>query len=146
MSARVGSRPARAYAVVTWAYAAGFGVPAVPVAVHLLRTGSLPSFFGLFDMYGGPWSERLSDSEFAAGLVGFLGVASAASWAAGRVARCLPRGRLIAAALLPVEAIFWIGYALPIPWLTGVARVALLLATPRADVRTNRPDLDGTDE
>ena len=28
---------ARAYAVVTWAYAAAFGLPAVPVSVYLLR-------------------------------------------------------------------------------------------------------------
>jgi hypothetical protein len=29
-------------------------------------------------------------------------------------------------ALLPVEAVFWVGFALPIPWLLGVARVVLM--------------------
>jgi hypothetical protein len=35
-------------------------------------------------------------------------------------------GALIAVALLPVEAVFWVGFALPIPWLLGVARVVLI--------------------
>ena len=55
---------ARAAAVVTWAYAAGFGVPTVPVAVYLVQRGRLPSFLGLFDMYAGPWSNRLGDGPF----------------------------------------------------------------------------------
>jgi hypothetical protein len=29
-------------------------------------------------------------------------------------------------ALMPVEAILWLGFALPIPWILGVARVVLL--------------------
>ena len=45
---------ARAAAIVTWAYAAGFGVPALPVAAYVQNTGRLPSFLGLFDMFGGP--------------------------------------------------------------------------------------------
>jgi hypothetical protein len=34
---------------------------------------------------------------------------------------------VIAVALLPVEAVFWVGFALPIPWLLGVARVVLIV-------------------
>ena len=37
-------------------------------------------------------------------------------------------GAVLNLALLPVEAIFWVGFALPIPWLCGAARVALLAA------------------
>jgi hypothetical protein len=55
-------KAARAAAVVTWVYAAGFGVPTAVVNV----------------------------------------------------------------ALLPVEAIFWLGFAVPIPWLVGAARVVLI--------------------
>ena len=63
-SAGAGVPAARAYANLTWAYAAGFGGPAVPVAVYLLRRGSLPWFGDLFPMYGGPWSGRFRDEQF----------------------------------------------------------------------------------
>ena len=48
-------RALRAEAVLTWAYALGFGVPAIPVAIFLRRKGRLPSFLGKFEMYGGPY-------------------------------------------------------------------------------------------
>ena len=35
-------------------------------------------------------------------------------------------GAMLSLALLPVEAVFWLGFALPIPWMFGVARVAFL--------------------
>ena len=64
----------RAYAVLTWAYAAGFGGPAVPVSVYLLRRGSLPWFMDLFPLYGGPWSGRLRDRQFVGLLLSYLGL------------------------------------------------------------------------
>jgi hypothetical protein len=33
---------AHVYAVLTWIYAAGFGITAVPVALYLLWRGALP--------------------------------------------------------------------------------------------------------
>ena len=124
-------RAARAEAVVTWAYAGGFSITAIPVGVYLLRRGSLPSFLGLFEMYGGPWSNRLDDGHFVVALVGFAGVTAASAWAAWRVWRGSRRGALAGVALLPVEAVFWIGFALPIPWIVAAARVALLAAAWR---------------
>ena len=53
-------------AVLTWAYAAGFGVPVVHVAPYLLRNGRLPTFFGMFPRYGGPWSSRVGTRTFGA--------------------------------------------------------------------------------
>ena len=125
------TRAARASAVVTWAYTAGFGLPTVPVAAYLLRRGRLPSFLGLFDMYGGPWSKRMGDGPFVIVLISYLGVTSAAAWAAWRVFRGSRRGAVTSFALLPVEMVFWLGFALPIPWIIGVARVALLAAAWR---------------
>ena len=46
----------RTAGLVTWAYAAMFGVPAVPVAIFLAEKGRLPSLWSLFDMYAGLWS------------------------------------------------------------------------------------------
>lgn len=73
---------AHTFAILAWLYAAAFGITAAPVAVYLLRRGTLPTFFGLFEMYGGPWSSRLSDGLFAMALVAFLLTALLASWAA----------------------------------------------------------------
>lgn len=122
---------ARAYAVLTWVYAAGFGVPAVPVSVYLLRRGSLPWFGDLFPMYGGPWSGRLRDGQFVGLLLGYLGLVVVVARVAGRVGRGSRRGVWFSAGLLPVEAVFWLGFALPIPWVLGAARVALLAAAWR---------------
>ena len=46
----------RTAGLVTRAYAAMFGVPAVPVAIFLAEKGRLPSLWSLFDLYAGPWS------------------------------------------------------------------------------------------
>ena len=127
---------ARAYAVVTWVYAAGFGLPAVPVAVYLLRHGSLPWFGNLFPMYGGPWSGRLRDGQFVSVLLSFLGLMVMVAWAAERVRHGSRRGAVVSAGLLPIEAVFWLGFALPIPWVLGAGRVALLIAAWR---RLRRP-------
>jgi hypothetical protein len=53
------------------------------------------------------------------------------AWAAGRVRHGSRRGAVVSAGLLPIEAVFWLGFALPIPWVLGAARVALLVAAWR---------------
>ena len=118
---------AHVYAVLTWIYAAGFGLAAAPVAVFLLRRGTLPEFFGLFPMYGGPWSSRVGDRTFAVLLIAFMVVTLVAAWAAWLVWNGSKAGAVLSLVLLPVEAIFWIGFALPIPWIFGLARAALLV-------------------
>ena len=64
-------KAAHAAAVLTWVYAACFGIPAIPVSSYLLTNGHLPTFFGLFAVYGGPWSSRLEAGTFVALLVAF---------------------------------------------------------------------------
>ncbi|WP_448811447.1 hypothetical protein [Agromyces bauzanensis] len=118
---------ARADAIVTWLYAAGFGLPAIPIAIYHLNTGRLPSFFGLFDMYGGRWSGAVPPGIFAALLVAFFLVTLVVAFAGWLVWEGSRIGAILSLALLPVEAVFWIGFDLPIPWLLGAARVVLLL-------------------
>jgi hypothetical protein len=122
---------ARVYAVLTWAYAAGFGMPVVPVSVYLLRRGSLPWFGDRFPMYGGPWSGRLRDGQFVGLLLSYLGLMALVARAAGQVRHGSRRGAAVSAGLLPVEAVFWLGFALPIPGILGAARVVLLVAAWR---------------
>ena len=133
--------PARTYAIVTWVYAAGFGLPAVPVSIYLLRRGSLPWFGDMFPMYGGPWSDRLDDRQFITLLLGYLGLMAAVAGAAGRVRQGSRRAALVSAGLLPVEAVFWLGFALPIPWVLAAARVPLLVAAWRRIVMSTKKEI-----
>ena len=116
----------RTAALVTWACAAMFGVPAVPVAIFLAEKGRLPSLWGLFDMYGGPWSSRFADDRVVALLLAYSGLVLAAVVSAWLLWHRRKAGAVLNLALLPVEAVFWSGFALPVPWLFGIARVALV--------------------
>jgi hypothetical protein len=117
----------RIEAVLTWAYVLGFGGSTLPVAVFLRRQGRLPSFLGRFEMYGGPWSDRFAQGTFVWLLLAFLVVTLLAAWAAWLVWNASKAGAIFTLALLPIEAVFWFGFALPIPVVIGVARVVLLI-------------------
>jgi hypothetical protein len=49
-----------------------------------------------------------------------------AAWSAWLLWQRRRIGAVLNLAALPVEAVFWIGFALPLPWLIGLARVALV--------------------
>jgi hypothetical protein len=121
-------RYARTAAVLTWVYAAAYGIPAIPVGVYLLQRGGLPSFQGLFDMYGGPWWAQSYDEIFVAPLGVFFAVTLVAAWAAWLLWKGSRAGAVLSLLLLPIEALFWYGFALPIPWLFGIARAVLIAA------------------
>ncbi len=114
-------------AVLTWAYAAGFGIPAVPVALYLLDRGRLPIFLNMFEMYGGPWSSRGMRAErFALLLVAFFVLTVGSAVAAWYVWHASRAGAVACLVLLAVEAVFWVGFALPIPWILALATVGFL--------------------
>ena len=96
----------RIAAGLTWAYAAAFGVPAIPVAAYLLKNGRLPTFLGLFPMYGGPWSSRVETGTFALLLFASLLVTLVAAWAGWLVRNGSKAGVLPSLVLLPLEAVF----------------------------------------
>lgn len=90
--------------------AAGFGIiPAPFVAAHLLHERTLPTFMGLFPMYGGGLFERWSVEVFAV-LLGLFAALSAleafAGWLLWEGERL---GALMTIALLPVEVLFGLG-------------------------------------
>ena len=53
---------------------------------------------------------------------------------------------MIAVALLPVEAVFWIGFALPIPSLLGIARVVLIALAWRSLFESNACEVNKADQ
>jgi hypothetical protein len=116
----------RIEAVLTWLYVAGFGGSTIPVVVFLRRHARLPTFFGRFEMYGGPWSTRFGQRAFIRLLVGFLVVTLVAAWAAWLVWNASKVGGIATLLVLPLEAWCWVGFDLPIPKLIGVLRLVLL--------------------
>jgi hypothetical protein len=129
-------KSAPAAAGLTWIYAAAFGIPAIPVAIHLSQRGTLPEFMDLFQMYGGPWSSRFSDKTLVVLLIVFLVVTLVAAWSAWLVWKGTKAGAGLNLALLPIEAVFWLGFALPIPWLIGAARAVLVAVAWKSLGRT----------
>ena len=67
---------------------------------------------------------RLQLRTFMVLLMAFLIVTLVAAGAAFLLWNGSKAGAVLALVLLPIEAVFWVGFALPIPWLIGVARVA----------------------
>ena len=117
----------RTAAWVTWTYAAMFGAPAVPVAIFLAEEGRLPSLWGLFDMYAGPWSSRFATDRMVALLLLYFGLALAVVSSGWLLWRRRKAGAVLNLGLLPVEAFFWVGFALPIPWIFGIGRVVVVV-------------------
>ncbi len=82
-------------------------------------------------MYAGPWSARFLNDRVIALLLAYASVVLAAVLSGWLLWRMPKPGAVLNLGLLPVEAVFWIGFALPVPWLFGIARVALVaLAWP----------------
>lgn len=103
----------------------GFGLPCLYGLWHLRSTGEVWTFLG-FPTYGeGPFERHgLPTSTWL--LVAFALVCALEVVAGVRVWGGHLDGAVGALVLLPVEAVFWWGFALPIPPVFAVARTALL--------------------
>jgi hypothetical protein len=103
----------------------GFGLPCLWGIWHLRATGEVWTFLG-FPTYGdGPFSRHGIPTTVPL-LVGFLAVCVVETVAGVRVWGGHLDGAVVALALLPVEAAFWWGFALPIPPVFALVRTVLL--------------------
>lgn len=111
-----------------WLHAAGFGLPVIPVARSLTLNGELPTvpIFG-FRAYGGGRFERFEIATFVWLLMTFLLVCVVEVVAGLLLWGGRPVGAVLAVALLPVEAVFWVGFALPIPPVLALVRTVLVV-------------------
>ena len=122
----------RIAAALTMFVALGFGLPAPWVILRLRRTGALPTFFDLFPLYGGPAFARVSHTTFSMMLGSFavvLALDLIAGWLLWKGDRA---GAVLTLALVPVEAVYWAAFALPIPPVMAVVRIALIAVGWRA--------------
>jgi hypothetical protein len=104
----------------------GFGLPCFFGIRHFARTGELWNFMG-FPTYGGGPLERIGVPTSTPLLVGFLAVCLAELAAGVMIWSDAPSAKIISLALLPLELVFWIGFALPLGPPLGLARTVLVL-------------------
>ena len=116
----------RIAAVLSWIAGLGFGLPGVYGAVYLAEHGEPWTFLG-FPTYGdGPFESWGIDTS--TGLVTAFVAVCAAEVALGVLLWLrVPAARWLSLGLLPVELVFWVGFALPVGLLLGPARAALAL-------------------
>jgi len=127
----------------SWFLGLGFGLPCGYAIWYLADRGSVSTFLG-FPTYGeGPF-EDVSLETTTPLLVAFLLVCMAelvAGWLLWRHRRA---GGLLALALLPLEFAFWIGLALPLGPVVGLARTVLVIMA-WSTLRRPTPSLDERD-
>jgi hypothetical protein len=94
--------------------------------------GRLPVLPFIGEPNGGPFYRRWSRSTFVVRLVLSLALGVAQAWAGWLLWNGRQLGGVLQFALLPIEAAFWYGFALPIPPVLALVRVVLVvLAWPR---------------
>lgn len=104
----------------------GFGLPCAFGIRHFAQTGQVWTFMG-FPTYGGGPFEHAGVQTSTALLVGFLSVCVAEVALAVMLWAGAPHAAAVGYALLVLELPFWIGFALPVGPLLGIARTGLLL-------------------
>ena len=118
-------------AALLWVSGVGFGLPCV-AAIRSLRAGrGIPFILG-FPAYGqGPF-EQHGFATTVPLVAGFLVICIAEIVAGLVVWNGNRTGGILALSLLPLEAFYWWGFALPIPPILAVARTMLILSAWRA--------------
>jgi hypothetical protein len=115
-----------AAALCSIALGLGFGLPAVAGAIHFARTGEIWTFLG-FPTYGGGPFERIGLPTSVPLLAVFALVCLAEVVVGAMLLLEVPQARALAYLLLPIELVFWFGFALPFGPPFGIARTVLLL-------------------
>ena len=116
----------RTAAVLAWIAGLGFGLPCAYAIWVLADRGEVWTFLG-FPTYGGGPFEDIGVHTTVPLLAGYLLVCIAEVGAGWMLWQHRRVGRLLALALLPLELVFWIGFALPFGPVLGLARTVLIL-------------------
>lgn len=116
----------RAAALCSFVLGLGFGLPGLYGARHLARHGEVWTFLG-FPTYGGGPFEGWGVPTSVRLLLVFVAVCAAEVVVGVLLWRDQTAGLWLALALLPVEAVFWIGFALPFGPLLGAVRSVLVV-------------------
>lgn len=104
----------------------GFGVPGLIGLVHFARHHEVWTFLG-FPTYGGGPFERIGLPTSVPLLAAFVVVCCGEVTVGLLLWTGAPHGALFSLLLLPIELVFWFGFALPVGPVLGIARTALVL-------------------
>jgi hypothetical protein len=104
----------------------GFGLPGVFGLRHFRATGEVWTFMG-FPTYGGGPFESAGFKTSTGLLAAFVVVCLAEVVVGALLIAGVAGAPVLAYALLPVEMVFWIGFALPFGPVLGIVRTILLL-------------------
>ena len=117
----------RATGVCSLVLGLGFGLPGVYGAWYYERQGEVWTFLG-FPTYGNGPFERWGLPTSTTLMVGFVAVCAAEVAVGVLLWRDATAALWLALLLLPVELVFWVGFALPFGPLLGLVRTALVAA------------------
>ena len=113
-------------AILLWLDAVGFGLPCI-MAINHIRSGRGILYFMGFPTYGrGPF-EKYGLQTTVPLLGGFLLVCTLEGLAGWLVWRGRKSGASLSLSLLPAGAVYWWGFALPIPPVFAIPRTLLIL-------------------
>ncbi len=113
-------------AALLWIDGFGFGICCIPGIIRLSAGRGIPMIFG-FPAYGGGPFERHGIRTTIPLLVAFLLVCALEVVAGWMVWQGSAAGAMVAISAVPLGAVFWWGFALPVPPVLALARTALLV-------------------
>ncbi len=115
---------------LAWTSGLGFGAPAVYGTAYFARHGDVWHFMG-FPTYGDGPFEAIGIPTSVSLLTGFTIVCAAELVVGVLLWKRRRAGHWLSLALLPLEAAYWLGFALPFGPLLGAARTVAVVAVFR---------------
>jgi hypothetical protein len=113
-----------------WIVGLGFGLPGIYGTVYFARHGDIWYFMG-FPTYRGEPFEAIGIPTTVGLLTGFITVCAAEVVAGVLLWKRRRSGLWLSLALLPLEAAYWLGFALPFGPLLGAGRTMAVIAELR---------------
>jgi len=104
----------------------GFGIPGILGLRHFAQHGEVWTFMG-FPTYGGGQFERMGVMTSVPLLGAFVAVCAVEVVLGALLLSGQRSGLWLSLGLLPIEMIFWIGFALPFGPILGLVRTALVV-------------------
>jgi hypothetical protein len=104
----------------------GFGIPGILGMRHFAQHGEVWTFMG-FPTYGGGPFERIGVMTNVPLLGAFVAVCATEVVLGALLLSGQRSGLWLSLGLLPIEMIFWIGFALPFGPILGLVRTALVI-------------------
>jgi len=128
----------RAAAICSWVLPAGFGLPGVYGTWYFADHDQVWSFVG-FPTYGDGPFEDIGVETTVRLLAAFVLICAGEAIVGWMLWQHRSSATTLSLALLPLELVFWIGFALPFAFVIGAARTVLVVMARSAARRGQQP-------